>query len=575
MIENIKLVNRTINSSERKKFIIFFSMSFLIPFLEFLSIASLGALILFVVDLENSIKLVPIQSIQELIGSMDKVKLVFILSSIVLILIVLKNIFLLFYAYFESKLKKEIGASHSAHILKQYINKDFIDLVYLDTSEIQNDILNQARKISEYFIYLITLIKDSFLALFLIAGLFLVNFKITFFLILVSIIMSIFYFILTNKKVELIGKLASLFEGELVKVTQNIFVGIKSIIVFSKQKFFQNKFIEIITKKIRNEIWFETISKLPRLVLEIVFAICIVLFINYSIKSEGDISKILPFLVFLSLVSIRMLPVFSNLNLILANLKHSEIVVKRLSKFWDTEHKIREKSTILKKKDYKDFNYIELKNVSFSYSINNIVINNLDFKFEKGKVYALTGVSGSGKSTLIDIISGFLKPTKGHVEVNNENVYEGLEFWRHQVAFVPQDNFLINDTIAANISFGEFDEQIDTKNLNDSIDKSNLRNFVNELPKKEKTLVGDRGINISGGQRQRIGLARALYRNRNFIALDEATSSIDQESEFFILNTLHKIKKDKIIIIIAHRQSTISLCDETIHLNKGIIEKKD
>ena len=574
MIKIIITLIKSLNKSQKYKILTISIISFFIPFLEVLSIASLGALILFIIDIDNNIKLIPLEELRGFIQTIDKMTLVFALSIIFSILIILKNLFLLLYAFLEAKIKKEISSSYAINLYKHYLNKKYINLAYLDTSEIQNQILWQSGKVSLYIFLIITLIKDFFLALLFITGLFIINFKVTFLLIFLSLVLSTLYSLTTRKKISKLGLLVSILDGELIKITQNTLVGIKTIIIYSKKKFFHNKFIEIIGKKIKNEIWFTTISVLPRLILECIFALCIVLFLILSINSEEDIANVLPYLVFLSLVSIRMLPIFSSLNIIIANIRLVKPIVSSLLKFWDVSKIPAELPfSDLVKENFDSLNCIELKNINFEYSTpHKKIIDDLSFKFEKNKIYALTGVSGGGKSTLIVIICGFLEPYSGQVEVNGKSIYLDIESWQGQVAFVPQDNFLLNDSIIKNVSFGELDNEINIKKFNNAIIQSNLIEFVDSLKKKEQTIVGDRGINISGGQRQRIGLARALYKNGNFIALDEATNSVDKDSEVEIMNTLHKIKKDKIIIVVAHRQSTINLCDEVIKMNNGTIK---
>ena len=182
-------------------------------------------------------------------------------------------------------------------------------------------------------------------------------------------------------------------------------------------------------------------------------------------------------------------------------------------------------------------------------------------------MYALTGRSGAGKSTLVDLISGVLNPDQGIIFSNTKDIHQNIKNWQKKVGYVPQDNFLINDSIKNNICFAEKPEEVNIDLLNEAIDQSDLRDFIKNLPKKENMILGDGGVNISGGQKQRIGLARALYQKRSILILDEATSSVDSETEYKILKTLHKIKKNKIIIMIAHRQSTIEKCDQVINLN--------
>ena len=209
---------------------------------------------------------------------------------------------------------------------------------------------------------------------------------------------------------------------------------------------------------------------------------------------------------------------------------------------------------------------IEVKNVSFSYNLNeNNILENLSFDLQKGKIYAITGKTGVGKSTLLDILTGILVPSKGSVLINGKEIKENIIKWQQNVGYVPQDHFLLNESIAKNICFG--DDEPNLERLNFSIKNSELNELLRQLPKKENTIVGDRGIRISGGQKQRLGLARALYNDKTFLAFDEATSAVDQETELNILNTLHKLKKNRIIVIIAHRENTIKSCDEEIQIS--------
>ena len=178
MLKNINSLKKTLSTTQKNKIILIFVMSFFIPFMEVLSIATLGALILFVIDVDNIVKMIPIQNLEDFVKSIDKTTLIYVLSVFVLVLIIFKNLFLLLYSFLAVKLQKEIISSHSLHIYKHYMNKKFIDLTYLNTPGIQNDILGQSSKISYYIFFNISLLKDFLLALLFIFGLLAVNFKV-------------------------------------------------------------------------------------------------------------------------------------------------------------------------------------------------------------------------------------------------------------------------------------------------------------------------------------------------------------------------------------------------------------
>ena len=565
-------LNIFFNKNQIVAIIIFFSFSFLLPFLELISIGSLGALILFILNIEDSIKSIPVLYIQNILLTFSKIELIYYFSFILLFIVVIKNIFLFFYFLFESRLRRSISNHHAVFLFNNYTNKNYIEHTLLDNADLQNDILNQSRKISDYIFFSISLIKDLIISLFLITTLFFINLKATFFFVILCMFLSLIFYLLTNKKIKYIGNIVRSLEFELIKIVRNAFEGIKTVIIFNKQKFFQNRFLKIISKKKENEQWHEIISKLPKLFLEILFTASIVIFVIFFMKTESDVKSSIPFLVFLSLISIRMLPIFSNLNSIIVNIRYMEPVVNKIVDII-LAFKANNLITIDDKCSFNDDCSIEFKNVGFNYSgLDKPILRNISFKFLPNKIYALVGKTGAGKSTLLDLAIGIIQPTTGIILSGKDNINSNILEWRKSVGYVPQDNFLLNDTILNNICFGEENKNIDLNKFNEAVDKSDLKEFINQLPDKENTYIGDKGIRISGGQRQRIGLARALYENRFFLALDEATSAVDDRTENTILKTLNKIKKNKIIIIIAHRETTVNLCDEIVKLENGQIK---
>jgi len=552
-------------------FIIF---SLFIPLFESIGVASLGAVILFVLDIKNFIHLIPGETNRSILTGMDKTQLIFYSSLLFVIILTIKNLFILLYFFFEGNFKRQIGNYHSELLFRKFIDQNYIDWITYNLSNIQNEILVQAKKISGLIFLTAGFVKDIILALIFIITLFLMNFKATLFLLALSLIITVSFFYLTSKKIKLIGGRIRLLEGELVKIVRSTFEGFKIIILFGKKYFFSSKFSNALSEMTKHELWYFILSKIPRLMFEMIFAVSLVAFLNIFVLQELDINKVLPYLVFLSLITMRMLPIFTNINLIIAQMKIHQIAVEKIIDLLLQTSKSPNSKKIMYKKEEKENLFKKIENlnlikINFKFpKSNNKILNDFSYSFDTNKLYALAGRSGIGKSTLIDLITGVLEPDSGQVLYGRVNIFENLKNWQNKIGYVPQENFLINDSIKNNICFGEDEEKINHKRLNDAINQSDLRDFINNLPKQENTEIADRGINISGGQRQRIGLARALYQNRNVLLLDEATSSVDTETEEAILKTLHKIKNDRIIIMIAHRQSTIEKCDQIINLEK-------
>ena len=226
-----------------------------------------------------------------------------------------------------------------------------------------------------------------------------------------------------------------------------------------------------------------------------------------------------------------------------------------------------------------DFQHsIQVENLSFSYpSKNEKVFDGISFSIPKGSFVGIVGPSGAGKTTFVDILLGLLTPTSGTILVDGQDISKNIGGWLDNVSYVPQSIYLIDGTIRENITFGIPSDQVCMERLQTALKMSELYDFVQSLPEKENTKVGDRGSRLSGGQKQRIGIARALYRNPNVLVLDEATSALDNQTEKQITSTILKLKGKITIISIAHRVSTLEDCDFKINFEKGkvTVEKNE
>ncbi len=186
-----------------------------------------------------------------------------------------------------------------------------------------------------------------------------------------------------------------------------------------------------------------------------------------------------------------------------------------------------------------------------------------------GEALGIVGSTGSGKSTLVDLLLGLLDPASGSILIDGRPLGENLRAWRAQIGFVPQDIFLVDDTLAANITFGEADEVASAEQIAAAIRLAHLDDVVAELPEGLDTMLGERGVRLSGGQRQRVGLARALYRKPAILILDEATSALDNETERKISDALLSLHGELTTVVVAHRLSTVRSCDRILYLDRG------
>ena len=220
---------------------------------------------------------------------------------------------------------------------------------------------------------------------------------------------------------------------------------------------------------------------------------------------------------------------------------------------------------------------IVLKNICYNYpGSTRTILKNINMKINAKTIVGLVGPTGSGKTTIVDIILGLLTIQKGSLEVDGKIINQkNLRSWQDSIGYVPQNIFLADASISANIAFG-----IEKANINqEAVEKvskiANLHEFVvDELPEKYQTEIGERGVRLSGGQRQRIGIARALYHDPKILILDEATSALDNQTEKAVMDAVNNLGKDITVILIAHRLNTVKRCDKVFLLEKGIIKNE-
>lgn len=242
----------------------------------------------------------------------------------------------------------------------------------------------------------------------------------------------------------------------------------------------------------------------------------------------------------------------------------------RIFEVLDAEEVIVEKENALRLNDFQDS--IKYENVSFHYNENN-VLKNIDVTIPKGKMIALVGESGGGKSTMVDLLPRFYDVSAGRIEIDGHDVRDYcISDVRGLMGIVSQESILFNDTVFNNIAFGL--EHATREAVIEAAKIANAHEFIMEMENGYDTYIGDRGMNLSGGQRQRISIARAVLKNPPILILDEATSSLDTESERLVQEALSKVMTNRTSIVIAHRLSTIQNADEILVLVKGQIVER-
>ena len=216
---------------------------------------------------------------------------------------------------------------------------------------------------------------------------------------------------------------------------------------------------------------------------------------------------------------------------------------------------------------------IVYKNVSFEYEQNKSILKNINIDIKKGQTVAFVGSSGSGKSTIANLLLRFYDVNSGEILVDGTDIKNlTLESLRDKIGVVSQDVFLFNDTVKYNIAYGKLDAG--DEEIENAAKAANAHKFISAMPDGYNTLIGERGMKLSGGEKQRIAIARAMLKNPPILVLDEATSALDSESEKLVQEAIETLMKNRTVILIAHRLSTVKNADQIIVIDKGTVVER-
>jgi ATP-binding cassette, subfamily B, bacterial PglK len=312
------------------------------------------------------------------------------------------------------------------------------------------------------------------------------------------------------------------------------------------------------------------LTQLPRNILEVAFTFGVATMTVAAFafgESAGGIAVLGLFVA----AAIRLMPsvvaIMSAINSIRTGRRALSLVLADLSQIGTEVVETRAREPIIISRE------LRVKDVSFKYPGTEIpVLQDVSFGVPAGDSFAIVGGSGAGKSTLVDLILGLHEVMTGAISVDGRDIRENLPGWQRTIGLVPQDVYLLDDTLRANIAFGEDYADIDHGRVEEVVRLSQLEQVVTGLPAGLDSFIGDRGVRLSGGQRQRIGIARALYLRPQLLVLDEATSALDNETERSITETIEQLHGKMTIIIVAHRLSTVRRCDRLLFLNNGTVE---
>ena len=576
MISSFLNLYSILSFKEKKNFVVLFFVKFFSGLFDMIGIASLVPVILTVTKnkiLDTNKYALYIKDLTNFDN--ETLIIFFVLSSLFLILlnIILRTISIWGNAYVSNN----VWYYCVNKIYDYYLNQPYKFHLKTPSNELMEKLVIRANDgihavISSTYIIIAGIFTLTFLLLFLLF----MNFKIAIFIFVIVTLFYVFIYKKIKKLIDKYGKFVPEFSKKTFKLASQSFRSIKDINIFNNQNFYVNKYSELQKNYKDFSIKISIVNSLPRSIFETVIFILIysiILFLLFfQTKSLNDIILILG--IFAASFQ-RIVPAAQSIFQGIANLKianHSFEII-----YPDLKEAMREKKSMnledSSKKKFKDI--ISLKKIFFNYEKNNkkslLEIKNLEIK--NNRIIGITGSSGAGKSTFIDIFCGILESDGAEYYLDGKYLsYNEYKKISSNISYVSQFPFIAEDTIINNIALGENPQEIDIEKIKISCALVGLKSFIeNELENKYNTFIGEDGIRFSGGQRQRLCLARAIYRDKDILVLDESTNSLDEDSEKSIMQNLKKIFKNKLIIYVTHRISNLNMCDEVITFDNGRI----
>ena len=501
---------------------------------------------------------------------------IFVIPLLVLLLAyTLKGLYLFFLRYYNGKFSYNFLIKLSNDIYKSFLYQDHLfhlrrnssDLIRIVTAEVPFFLKNIIMPIIVIFMEIFILIGIIFLLI-------TVETKSTLTVIGVILFFALFYYILIASKIQTWGQERVFHEGKKMQnLTQGLH-GIKSVKIFNQEQNFLNKLNVNVEASAKSNLYATLVSQTPAILIEFVIVSLIILFMIYGVQSSVNLTEYFPTMALFAAAAFRVLPSISRVIVNFQTLKFAISAVDKLHKEFPLKSELP--SSINSGIEINFKNEINISNLNFQYPNNSQnTLQDVHLKIRAGESVGIVGKTGEGKSTIIDLICGFLQPQKGSVLVDNNDIQINLKSWQKKIGYVPQNIYLLDDTIKENIIFGRKIDKDTDKDLNNSIKLAQLDELVSGLPDGLDTFVGDRGARLSGGQIQRIGIARAIMNNAQTLIFDESTSALDMETEKKLMSDIYKLKKNKTLIIISHRTSILDNCDYIYELkNKSIFLKK-
>jgi len=448
----------------------------------------------------------------------------------------------------------------------------YSSFIQRNSSEYVQTVINYVGQYTGSLRYLLILISEGIVAIVLFFLLSWVSGFALAVVIAIGVIMIVGYDKIFRHKLTSAGHTLNMGNQLTIRGVQEGAAGFKEIRILGQESYFLEQVRKGSWLVAKSNMFILVVQAIPRYMVEVAIIAFVVSLVAIMVLRGQSIESTYPVIGMLAVALLRLGPITKLIMTSTASLRANRPGIKLLRKEFDYLGSIPLKTKDDLVRTLEPFESLELKNVSFTYDKSPLAaLSNISMSIVAGESIGLVGQSGSGKTTLVDVFLGLLGNQSGEVFYNGVPLHEKLASWRGNVAYLPQEVFMIDDSLRNNVCLGRENGDSHDEQLEKAIAQAQLSNLISDLPNGVDTQLGELGTRLSGGQRQRVALARAFYHQREVLVLDEATSALDTDTEREIVDEMQRLKGSVTMIVIAHRLSTLQHCDRIYKLERGEI----
>lgn len=569
MLKNLVKFIKYYGKNRRLKIFGFFVISLIAGFLEFVGIGLIYPFLMLVTSPQTVIEYKSYATIINFFHINHILTITALMGILIVLMFLSKNLLMILCIYLQNKFVINWKNDLNKMLMKFYLNAPYMQMFKTTNSEkIYNLTALTAQTLETFVMRSFVFFTNSIITLIILALLFIKFPAIALF----TVIFVISSMVVLNKffkhKTEVLApQMLSFSLKNNNQVLENI-KNLKEIRIFSAEKYFLDKFNKV-QRENNNVIFKNTFyASIPPYLVEIILVISLIILAGLiTLKNYDDSSKIIASYGLILGIVFRIAPSLNRIQVALNHMNSSKDLVKKMNDEYEQNH-FDVVSNVTNNNDSLEFNEkIKFEDVSFGYRENVSVIKDCSFEIKKGEFVGIIGLSGAGKTTMADILMGLLPVNLGKITVDNEEITEkNINAFRNLTGYVPQEVNLLENSFKNNVAWGQDEKNIDDERVVESLKLAQLYDFVQENGGINSVIRG-----LSQGQKQRLMIARGLYKNPKILIFDEATSSLDVETEHEITKMLTSLKGNKTLIAIAHRLSTLKECDKLIYLKDGVI----